>query len=411
MRWIVFSLAVLAAVPALADDESALVIADSTPTTSRRTRDWRAFFDAMLETSDLGNGEIRRSQRLSFDLFYSGAIAPGWQATFADRVDATWHDSTGDSVNTLKEVFLNWRPYPNLLFDGGRVNVHYGVALGYNPTDFFRRGAVRSVVSPAPASLRENRLGTVMLRAQYLWDEGAVNAIVAPKLADQPSDRSFSADWGATNSKHRWMVAVSKRLPGNLNPQFLIFGEEQSKPQFGLNLSALLNNATVAYVEWSGGRQSSLASEALDVADDVAFRSRLAYGLTYTTRHKLSITLEHEYNGSGLAQSEEVALRTGAPDRYLQYLQFAFSVQDLPTKEAAYGMVSWQDVLIPRFNLSFVARRDLVGDGRLSWSEASYRWNRVDLALRYQRDRGVIGAESGLGQVRQAWQLGANYFF
>ena len=46
----------------------------------------------------------------------------------------------------------------------GRINVRNGAALGYNPTDFFRSGALRSVVSIDPNSLRENRLGTVMLR-------------------------------------------------------------------------------------------------------------------------------------------------------------------------------------------------------------------------------------------------------
>lgn len=39
-------------------------------------------------------------------------------------------------------------------------------------------------------------------------------------------------------------------------------------------------------------------SEALQMADDEAFRNRLAAGLTYTTQDKLSLTLEYDYNGA-----------------------------------------------------------------------------------------------------------------
>ena len=55
---------------------------------------------------------------------------------------------------------------PDTLIDLGRINVRNGVALGYNPTDYFRAGAVRAAVSVSPASLKENRQGSVMLRGQ-----------------------------------------------------------------------------------------------------------------------------------------------------------------------------------------------------------------------------------------------------
>ena len=83
--------------------------------------------------------------------------------------------------------------------------------------------------------------------------------------------------------------------------------------QVGFNLNGLLNDATVAYVEWSGGRSRSLLSQALNSADDTSFRNRLATGMTYTTSDKLSLTLEYEYNGAGLDQAAWENLARTAP--------------------------------------------------------------------------------------------------
>jgi len=71
-------------------------------------------------------------------------------------------------------------------------------------------------------------------------------------------------------------------------------------PQPGLNLTALPNDATVVYFEWSGGRAPSLAAQALMRPDDTAFRSRLSSGLTYTTANNISLTAEYQYNGAAL---------------------------------------------------------------------------------------------------------------
>ena len=126
--------------------------------------------------------------------------------------------------------------------------------LGYNPTDYFRTGANRSIVSIDPVSLKTRRQGSVMLRGQRLWDGGSLTALVSPKLASEPNDGAFDLDFGATNYDNRMLVAYSQRVGDSFTPQVLLFKEGAQSPQVGLNLTSVLGSAAVAYFEWSGGR-------------------------------------------------------------------------------------------------------------------------------------------------------------
>ena len=247
----------LIAAAALADDadEAALALADKTQTKVETPSAWRTSTSAALIESQPRSGDATHAQRLSVDTQYDARFASNWRVVFADRLDLAWRGEPtyDDFINTLKEAYVSWQPQPQNILDLGRVNLRYGVATGYNPTDFFRAGAVRSVVSVAPASLRENRLGTAIVRGQTFWAGGALTALYAPKLADRPNSSPFSLDFGSTNSEQRWLFAYSQKVAADFTPQFLLFGETHDAPQFGLNLTTLLNDATVAYLEWSGG--------------------------------------------------------------------------------------------------------------------------------------------------------------
>ena len=169
-----------AVLPALAADEDALSIADNAQMTAEKGGDWRVFAEgALRESTRQSNGAVLHGERLSFDVRYDKVIAPGWRAVFADRLDMNrLYGAAGDgNINTLKEAYLSWQAQPDRIADLGRINVRNGVALGYNPTDYFRAGALRSIVSIDPASLRENRLGSAMVRAQALWESGSVTGI------------------------------------------------------------------------------------------------------------------------------------------------------------------------------------------------------------------------------------------
>lgn len=395
-------------------DEAALALADKTQAEAKPPSDWRMTAEgALIESIDRATGEPRRAQRASFDALYDHRFAPAWRFVVADRVDVAWRGAPtyDDSVNTLKETYVSWQPQADRLFDLGRLNLRYGVATGYNPTDYLRAGAVRSVVSVLPASLRENRLGTVMLRGQQLWSAGSLSALYAPKLADRPNDSPFSPDFGATNDQDRWLLALSQKLGDDFNPQFLLYDDERGSPQLGVDVTTLLNDASVAYLEWSGGRSRSLLAQALALPDDTAFRSRAAGGVTYTAATKVTVTLEYDYNGAGLDEAAWNRLRAGPPAAYLQYRNFVQALQDPPTQRNVFFFARWEDALLLHLDLSALARLDVADRSRLSFLEARYHWEHVDLALQWQHNGGAATSEFGALTQETIWQALVTYFF
>jgi hypothetical protein len=415
VRGLALSLLV-AATPVLAIDEdaAALSLADQTTAAPESSKDWRVFTEAAVRQSTRrGAGAPRHGERLSFDVRYDSSFAAGWRAVFADRLDMNRvGDAAGSTnVNTVKEAYLSWQAKPDQVADLGRVNARYGVAMGYNPTDFFRAGALRSIVSLDPASLRENRLGSVMLRGQKLWDGGSVTALCSPKLADRSSTGAYSVDLGATNQRNRWLAAFSQKLSEQISPQFLLSGGTGQPTQLGFNLTTLLNNATVAFAEWSGGRAPSLVAQALALPDDSAFRSRLSTGFTYTTESNVSLTLEYEYNGAGLNQDGWNALRRGSPASYGVYRGFAANLQEPVTRENLFFYATWTDALVRHLDLTAMVRYDVVDRSRLQWLEARYHWTRVDLALQAQLNAGHPSSDFGALPERRIVQALLRYYF
>jgi hypothetical protein len=394
------------------DDAEALRLADQAAIDATPASPWRSFIEPALRESRLRDGSLVRGGRLSLDTRYENTFAPGWRAALADRLDATWTDdsSRGGHVNTLKEAYVTWLARPDRIADAGRINARYGVALGYNPTDYFKSGAVRSIVSVDPASLRENRMGTVMARAQAVWEEGSLTGVYAPKLVSQPSSSALSPDLGATNGSSRWLVAGSRAI-GGARPQWLLFGEQGASPQLGVNATALLGEATVAYIEWSRGRSPTLRSRALGLPDDSAFHQRSAAGLTYTTAFKLSMTAEYHYNGTGLDRSQWNALASASPGNYVRYRNFAAAVQEPPTRDNLFFYASWQDAVLIHLDFSAFQRRDMEDYSRLTWIEARYRLPRADLALQWQRNDGSAFSNFGAAAEQRAVQVLARVYF
>jgi hypothetical protein len=400
-------------------DLSALMVANQMPDAVEKASNWRIFSEAAAGGAVLrSNASTAQSQRLSFDVQYDGTLAPGWRAVLSDRLDINWPAQIPgqNNINTIKEAYLSWQVQNDALLDAGRINVRNGVATGYNPTDFFRNGALRSVVSVDPSSLKENRQGSIMLRAQKLWDSGSVTALFSPKLAGQENNASFSPDVGATNNQNRWLVALSQKVAEGWTPQFLLFKSEQLPTQIGLNLTTLVNDATVAYVEWSGGRSPSLLAQAyqqqgLNYPDNNAFRNRTSAGLTYTTENKISLTAELEYNGGGLDQNKWDALKQGALPIYGLYRNYLQAAQEAPTKRAVFVYASWQDALINHLDLTVMSRFDAIDSSRMSWLEARYHLSHTEFAVQWQRNSGTHLSDYGAATQMQMWQVLARYYF
>jgi opacity protein-like surface antigen len=407
-------LLVAAPVGASDDDAAALSLADKSPTTTQAASDWRVFTEATGSESTLrASAASERDAHLFFDVHYDHSFSRDWRAVFADLLDVHWTDSIShqNTLNTVIDAYLSWQPRTDAIVDLGRINTRYGVAFGYNPTDYFRANAIRSVISIDPTSLRENRLGSVMVRGQTLWTAGSLTALYSPKLADQQNSSAFSPDFGATNFRDRWLLAASHEVAKNFNPQFLVFGSAGHSPQLGVNLTTLLNDATVAYVEYSGGRAPTLLSRALMRPPDHAFRSQLGVGLTYTTASNLSLTAEYEYNGAGLDRSGWDALRSGPPAAYAQYRAFAAALQEPPTTRRLFLNARWQDALLNHLDLTAFAYYNVIDSSRQFWVETRYHWTHVDAALQWQVNSGAPGSEYGALPARQTWQALVTYFF
>lgn len=396
-------------------DDDALNLADAPAPTAALASPWRIFTEASVGRTRQRYGlKDYNTARGSLDVYYDGLLNPGWRLIFADRLDRTFQsgDAGNFTVNTFKEGYLNWRPDSNNILDAGRINARFGVALGYNPTDLFRSGAIRSVTSIDPNSLRENRLGTVMVRAQTLVDGGSLMGIFAPRVDAKPSDSPFSPDFGSTNHRNRWLLAASKQFSENINPQFLLSGGAGKRVQAGFNLSALLNQSTIGYVEWSGGSGNLVYEDVVSATGGRAFRQRLATGLTYTTAYKLSVTGEYEYNGAGLTKTQWAALGGKGPSLdYLRYRDGALDALELPTRSTLFFYSTWQDALINRLDLKAMVRYNVADRSRLNWLEARYHLPNADISLQLQHDSGNTGSEYGALVQHQMIQTLLTYYF
>jgi len=391
----------------------ALALADQAPNAVAQKKDLRFFAEAAFGLGANRSGEQTRSdQRLAVDLYYETRFAPETHFSFSDRLDHRWQAAADqkDTINTLRELFITQQIGERGMVDVGRVNVRYGVAKGFNPTDYFRDGALRSIVSPDPNSLRENRQGTALVRAQTLWSSGSLSGLYSPKLANRPSYASFDPDFGATNHRGRWLLTTSQKIMDGFSPQFLLQGGDGQKPQLGINVTTLIGNATVAYVEWSGGRSPSLLSQAVGGPDDTTFRSRLATGITYTTPNKLSLTLEYIYSGAGMAESDWHAL-AAYPARYAAYRQYAAAQQDMVTKSAWFVFATAQDLVFHHFDLTAMLRVNAADDSSMAWIELRKHYSRSDVAVQWQVNSGGSGSEFGTMLQKRNLQLLATWFY
>ena len=413
-------------------DFDALKLADQLTVPEAAPSNWYTFFEvAAGDEQGRQSGSFQPNQRLSIDVQYDNSFTHDWRFIFADRLDGDnpAQPPAGRTINTIKETYFSWQAQDDLLVDIGRINDRNGVAFGYNPTDYLKTNAVRSAVSVDPASLKENRQGSVMMRIQSLSETSSTTLLYSPKLdsksmnsgADYSStnDARFSPDFSATNNQNRWILSYSNKITNEFNPQVLVFQSEQLPVQLGLNMTDLLNDSIVMYGEWSGGRSPSLLAQAerqlgQPYVDDTTFHQRVATGLTYTTSNKIAVTAELDYNGNGFNHSQTYALShqsnsfsqlVGQLGTWLQ------GAQEPTNKDSAFFYLSWQDVVIHHLDLSALQRWNINDSSRLNWIEARYHLAHSEFALQWQRYSGSQFSEFGQVPQTQSWLLLSRVYF
>lgn len=320
-------------------------------------------------------------------------------------------------TNDLREAYLSWEPGERLFFDVGRINLKSGVALGFNPTDFFRTRAVVEPLSVDPVVLREDRLGTLMLRAQRVWDGGSLTAAYAPAVAaDSPiytsfDLRSLNPMFDRTNAHERWLLKGTLDTAYGLSPEILAYAS-QGRVRFGANLADNVGPSVVAYLEWSGGRQGSVSEDALAFGRatgslpaaaagvlpglaPVGFRNELAAGASYTTAlPKITFNLEFHYEQAGFTGADWAEwFRTGTGAGaasplagVLWYVRdYANDQQQLISRRFAFLRMDWVDAFVPKLELSGFIDTDLVDRSTRLQLGADYylsdRWTIGGLAL------------------------------
>lgn len=407
------------------DDIEALSLANqisSKPISSQV--DSNFFLEAATgQTLIRGSNKYQGNQRISGDLQYGLEVTKNVRAFISDRLDINGpstfpgNNSTNsvyvqnnNAINTLREAYLTWQADQSMLFDVGRVNVVNGVGIGYNPTDYFKVGALRSIVTINPYSLKENRQGSAMIRAQQLWDSGAFSLVYSPKISSQTNTSAFSLDLGATNNQNSVLAQLTQKIYEGFAPQFLIYQSGESSPQFGLNLTGLVNDSTTAYLEWSGGRSASLLSQSISQQGlsyplNIKFNNQISSGLTYTTKNKISLTGEFEFNSAGLNNPDWSNLGPTSLYAYEVYRKYLQVQQTSPTKSGAFLYAKWEDFLLKGLNLSSMLRQDLIDSSHQFWLETRYRFSESEVALQFQNNVGSTWSNYGAVPQSQIIQL------
>lgn len=420
-RFVVCSLSALAliqAVPVLgADAEAEALNLESAPAAAATAaaKNTRIFVEGALgNSSQRYQFQSRNLGRASFDFSHSARLGPGLRAVFSDRIDNI-HPADGradSTINSLREAYLSWQPEGgNTVVEFGRINLRYGPAYGYNPTDFFRDGSLRTVTSANPFALRENRLGTVMLRGQRLWAAGSLSVAFSPKLASRPSADGGSLDLGSTNNRDRVLIALGTQFSQRVSTQVIAYKEDGLSTTLGASLTALMSDAATAHLEWSHGREPDLISRALAAPGATAIRNRFTSGITYTTLGKLSVTAEYEYNGFALSQSKWASLGATSPATQVAYLVEAQRLQEQVPRQAVLIYVTQKSLGLKDLDLTAFLRINGNDHSRLAWVELRHHWSSFDLAFQLQQNIGRITSEYGIQPDRRIVQILGTYYF
>jgi len=450
MRRVVFHLpllsVLLAAPAALAGEDADLdLIPDATRTEvtapaggdATRTRDWNVKLENATALTAIraqsaapipGTDPARVENRLSLDARGRIGISDSVALNLSDRMSLNV-DDTADGTrvrNDPREGYVGWDAGGGFRVEAGRVNIKNGMATGHNPTDWFRSGSKVAISSADPSAMRENRLGTLMLRTQMVWDGGSASLAYAPKIGNPPDLTKRSDDWSPaferTNHEDRLVGTLGFDI-GDLALQGSVLWRAAGS-RFGLNASRNLSDSVVGYVEWSGGwgrnvidagedwgRKTGLipasAPDVLDSGSKRRFLNDLAAGFSWTSEYKVTVYAEYHFHQAGMGGAEwdrwfdrarsGDAPTLGALWNIRSYAEFE---QEPATRHRGFVRVSWSDAFVPKLEMSGFTSFNLNDGSGTAQIEANYpvtdAWSLIGTAATtYGGPRTEFGSLSG----------------
>ncbi len=395
-------------------DDAALALADATVDSPTENSNMKLY-------SELGANQFRNQsginngQQFALDLFWRTRLVKGVDFTFSDRYDSysnAYPAGGSEDVNTLREAYVDWQYLSNLAFQLGRVNVRTGVALGYNPTDYFKANSLREIHSVDPEYLRSNRQGSFLLDTQYLWRSGAVSLYYLPEIEQAPSSSTFSLDAGSTNASQRSLLVLSQQIGDTFRPQFCVFNQLGEKPAYGFNLTQLYQDNTIFYVELSSGAVAKLADQVTGIPAAETYKTKSATGFTYTTDFKLSLTAEFEYNGAGFDKDEWRALQQQGGIGLINALIYSQDTLSPPAKRSWFYHANWKDFLKPNLSLAGFVRVSPIDNSKQTWLKLNYPFNdKFEASIQTQFNSGKLGSVYGSTGTDRIQQVLVRYYF
>lgn len=418
--------------------------ADSRPATSR-TGNQRAYVESAF------TGSIQRTNRAvpvpqstssTWQERVFVDVRREWRAgrrltmTVSDRVNMRAENdltfpTKQNVINDWREGILSWEAFDSTYVDAGRINLKSGVALGFNPTDFFKTRAVVEPLSSDPSVLREDRLGTLMLRAQRIWTGGSMTVAFAPAVAHTSpvySDTnlpSLDPSFDRTNARARLLVKGSINVAADFSPELLVY-HEGDRTRFGLNITRGVGQNVVAYAEWAGGAQAGVVDDAfaygretrvlpvsapslLPDDSDLTFRHDLSVGGSISTRPKLTLNVEYHFHQAGFDRRDwerwfaagEGTTSASPAARELWFIRsYALDRQDPLTRHSLFVRADWADAFVRHLEFTGFVNMDAYDRSSLAQLTVDYfassKWT-----LGAQVSVNAGGARSDFGSLPQ----------
>lgn len=403
---------------ALADDSAALDLqAEPAKAATPDEKSWHLFAEASAITAQQqAGGATENGHRLSLDLRLNQKLGPGLRLGFSSRLDNIDPPQAGQrrTRNQLREAYLNWQVDggPTSL-DIGRINLRHGPAYGYNPTDYLRFGATQSVVSADPVALRENRLGTFLLRGSRSWDGGGASIIWAPKLTnDRPSTQALTLNLGATNTQQRVMLTVNAKASERWSGELLALVQPGGHHRLGANFTGLLSDALVMHGEWSTSKSEGLLNQTLGRQSQPERIHQASLGVTWSAPTGTVITAEAAYNGGGLDRPGWQTVLAQSPAVVGGFFAATQADQELAARRAWLLYATHKGIAgVRQLDLTGFVRQNAIDHSHLAWVELRYHWPKFDAAVQWQRSSTKAQTEFGAIPYKQVVQLLGTVYF
>lgn len=396
------------------------------------------------------------NNRLSLDAKMEIDLSPNLSFIIADRLhyllEENQEESGGRVQNDLKELYATGHSYHFLYMDIGRVNFKNGVAVGFNPTDYFKKNAVSYRISEDPNLLRENRLGVVMARAQGIWEKGSVTLAFAPEVnQDQDEwwtdDGSYGLRLDKTNRSNRTLSKVTLNAFPDFNPEFLYF-YDSDRSHFGTNLTKGIGDSAIVYMEWSGSNRPDIFAQSLTEAQESGiipsnglwamdsereshFQNQLSIGFSYTEKVNRTTFVEYHFNEAGFSKEDwDNWFRTGKEAKTLLQntatealglgilgqlwttRKWSQEAQEPLSRHSIFIRNFWEDALIHSLDLTGITRINLSDGSFFAQPMAEYHIKKnltlsLCVNLYIGSDETEYGSVSPIGDVK----AGATYYF